>query len=61
MPFATSVSWNYTTVLNIIFLSLAVVLVWRYFMRGGGVAMLRMMNRPVGMEHSREHERLAHS
>src|SRR6478752_43972 len=31
------VTWNYTTVLNIVFLSLAVVLVWRYFQRGGGI------------------------
>jgi uncharacterized protein len=46
-----SVSWNYTTVLNIVFLSLATVLVWRYFRRGGGLAMLRMMNEPM-TEHS---------
>ena len=43
-----SVTWNYTTVLNIVFLCLAAVLVWRYFRRGGGLAMLRMMNRPSG-------------
>ena len=42
------VSWNYTTVLNILFLFLAAALVWRYFRRGGGLAMLRMMNRPSG-------------
>jgi hypothetical protein len=41
-----SVTWNYTTVLNIIFLLLAAALVWRYFKRGGGLAMLRTMNRP---------------
>jgi uncharacterized membrane protein YraQ (UPF0718 family) len=41
------VSWNYTTVLNIIFLTLAAVLVVRYFRRGGGVAMLRMMSKPM--------------
>jgi hypothetical protein len=45
------VSWNYTTVLNIIFLALAAVLVVRYFRRGGGLAMLRMMSQPIG-EHS---------
>ena len=39
-----SVNWNYTTYLNIAFLLLAASLVWRYFRRGGGVAMLRMMN-----------------
>src|SRR5947209_2113696 len=42
-----SVTWNYTTVLNIVFLTLAAVLVWRYFRRGGGIAMLRMMNTPM--------------
>jgi hypothetical protein len=44
-----SVTLNYTTVLNVVFLGLAAVLVWRYFRRGGGVAMLRMMNRPSVM------------
>jgi uncharacterized membrane protein YraQ (UPF0718 family) len=43
------VTLNYTTFLNIAFLALAAVLVWRYFRHGGGVRMLRMMNRP--MEH----------
>ncbi len=46
-----SVTWNYTTVLNILFLSLAAVLVWRYFRRGGGIAMLRRMEMPMDMEH----------
>src|SRR5438552_12574316 len=41
-----SLSWNYTTFLNIAFLLLATVLVWRYFRRGGGWAMLRAMNKP---------------
>jgi uncharacterized protein len=36
-------SWNYTTVLNIVFLLVAAVLVLR-FLRTGGPAMLRMMN-----------------
>src|SRR3954468_712408 len=36
------VTWNYTTILNIVFLSLAAVLVLR-FVRTGGVPMLRMM------------------
>jgi uncharacterized membrane protein YraQ (UPF0718 family) len=45
-----SVTWNYSTYLNIVFLTLAAVLLWRYFRRGGGLPMLRMMNRP--MEHS---------
>jgi uncharacterized protein len=45
-----SVTWNYTTVLNIIFLALAALLVWRYFRYGGGLRMLRMMEKP--MEHA---------
>ena len=38
--------WNYTTVLNIVLLALALLLVWRSFMTGG-LGMLRMMNRPA--------------
>jgi uncharacterized protein len=49
-----SVTWNYTTVLNIVFLVLAGVLVWRYFTRGGGWKMLRTMNEPMG-EHGHAH------
>jgi uncharacterized membrane protein YraQ (UPF0718 family) len=47
-----TVSWNYTTFLNIIFLGLAAALIYRYFRRGGGVAMLRMMNKPMSAEHA---------
>lgn len=39
---AAAVSWNYTTVLNIIFLVLAAALLWRFF-RTGGRQMLAMM------------------
>jgi len=39
------IQWNYTSVLNIIFLALAAVLVIR-FIRTGGLPMLRMMNTP---------------
>ena len=42
------VSLDYTTVLNVIFLALAAILVLRYFRKGGGIAMLRMMNTPAG-------------
>jgi hypothetical protein len=54
-----TVSWNYTTVLNVVFLVVAGVLVIR-FLRTGGPAMLRMMDRaadePVrGDEHVHEH------
>src|SRR5690349_19958298 len=49
------VSWNYTTYLNIVFLVLAAVLLWRYFRRGGGWPMLRMMNEPMGADHGHAH------
>ena len=39
------INWNYTTWLNIAFLALAGLLVWR-FVRTGGPEMLRMMNEP---------------
>ena len=42
-----SVRWNYTTVLNIVFLALAAILVVR-FLRTNGMAMFRMMNQPTG-------------
>jgi uncharacterized protein len=41
-----SVHWNYTAVLNILFLALGALLVWR-FVRTGGAPMLRMMNKPM--------------
>jgi uncharacterized protein len=40
------VTWNYTTLLNIAFLALAAVLVWR-FVRTGGLPMLKEMNKPA--------------
>jgi len=46
-----SITWDHTTWLNIAFLILAVLLVWR-FLKTGGPAMLRMMNRPAVMGHS---------
>jgi uncharacterized membrane protein YraQ (UPF0718 family) len=46
-----SLTWNYTTWLNIVFLVLAGLLVWR-FLKTGGPAMLRMMNRPAAIGHS---------
>jgi len=50
-----SVTLNYTTVLNVVFLAFAALLLWRYFARGGGLAMLKMMNAPVAQEHAHEH------
>ncbi len=55
-----SISMNYTTVLNIIFLAIAVVLLWRFFATGGA-KMLRMMNRmpeqlrPAAHAHAHAH------
>jgi uncharacterized membrane protein YraQ (UPF0718 family) len=46
-----SISWNYTTWLNIAFLVLACLLVWR-FVKTDGLAMLRMMNKPAATAHS---------
>jgi uncharacterized membrane protein YraQ (UPF0718 family) len=37
-----TISWNYTTYLNLIFIGAGLVLVWRFF-RTGGAMMLRMM------------------
>ena len=45
------VQWNYTSILNSIFLLLAAILVIR-FIRTGGIPMLRMMNTP---EHEMSH------
>jgi uncharacterized membrane protein YraQ (UPF0718 family) len=46
-----TITWNYTSWLNIAFLVLAGWLVWRSF-RTGGLPMLRMMNRPAAQGHS---------
>jgi uncharacterized protein len=44
-----SVTWNYTTALNLVFLVLATVLVVR-FLRTGGPAMLKMMSGPPAQD-----------
>ena len=41
-----AISWNYTSWLNVVFLTIAGLLVLR-FLRTGGPEMLRMMNRPA--------------
>jgi uncharacterized protein len=46
-----SITLNYTTWINIVFLALAAMLVWR-FLRTGGAEMLRMMNRPAEASHA---------
>lgn len=50
-----SIRWNYTSVLNIIFLAVTAVLLWR-FLRTGGPAMLRMMDdAPPEGDHHHQH------
>lgn len=51
------VRWNYTTVLNIVFLLIAAMLVWR-FIRTGGRAMLSMMG--GGPDDMAEHSSHSH-
>ncbi len=46
-----SISWNYTTWLNIVFLALAGLLLWR-FLETGGPHMLRMMNKSPEPRHA---------
>ena len=53
-----SIQWNYTTVLNIIFLILAAALCYR-FIRTGGIAMLKMMGGEPGT--GGHHDRHAHA
>ena len=45
-----SVTFNYTTVLNIVFLVIAAALVWR-FLKTGGPMMLKMMNKKEARVH----------
>ena len=51
------VSLNYTSVLNVIALAVAAVLVVRYFRKGGGIPMLRMMSKPMTESHGHAHAR----
>jgi len=46
----TGITWNYTTILNIIFLLLAAALLVRFFRSGAG-PMLKMMGSPAPHEH----------
>jgi uncharacterized membrane protein YraQ (UPF0718 family) len=55
-----SITWNYTTILNIAFLALAALLVWR-FVATGGLPMLKMMNGPPSRsEHTHAHDHGSH-
>ena len=53
--------WNYTTVLNIVFLVITAVLVIR-FLRTDGPAMLKMMSTPASEmhEHGAHHPEMSH-
>ncbi len=53
--FDASISWNYTTVLNIIFLVWAGFLLWR-FVATGGVPMLKMMGGPPDQSSPDHHD-----
>ena len=52
---ATGITWNYTTILNIIFLLLAAALLVRFFRSGAG-PMLKMMGGPAPHEHHTDPE-----
>lgn len=51
------IHWNYTSILNIIFLVLAAILVIR-FVRTGGISMLKMMDTP---ERQMDHHDMGHN
>ncbi len=54
------IHWNYTSILNIVFLAIAAVFVVRFF-RTGGRGMLRMMSEPEGaMEHDQSVPGMTH-
>jgi uncharacterized membrane protein YraQ (UPF0718 family) len=55
------VTWNYSTYLNIVFLAVAAVLVWRYFRSGGGWSMLKAMDEPMGEHDHAAHEPATHA
>ncbi len=55
-----SIRWNYTTILNIIFLIITALLLWR-FLRTGGPAMLKMMDHPPDPNDETAHHCCHHS
>jgi len=56
------ISWNYTTMLNIIFLALAAALLWRFFRTGGRQMLAKMDGAPdsAGGEHAHHQGHGAH-
>ena len=57
--FQTRPSWNYTTFLNLAAIVLMAVLGWR-FLRTGGIAMLRAMERAPSPEREMVHDHHEH-
>jgi uncharacterized membrane protein YraQ (UPF0718 family) len=53
----TAITWNYTTVLNIIFLLVAVTLLVRFFRSGGGPMLKGMGGKPAGQDHEAHYDR----
>jgi uncharacterized membrane protein YraQ (UPF0718 family) len=51
-----SISWNYTTVLNIVFLALAALLLWRFARTGGGHMLAHMGGPAPAAVATHEHE-----
>jgi len=51
----TGIQWNYTTVLNIIFLLLAAALLVRFFRSGGGPMLKMMDGNPDSQDHQHAH------
>jgi uncharacterized protein len=56
----TGVQWNYTTVLNIIFLLLAAALLVRFFSSGGGPMLKMMGGSPDAQDHQHAHGAAGH-
>jgi uncharacterized membrane protein YraQ (UPF0718 family) len=56
----TTPSWNYTTWLNIAFLLLAAVLVWRFFATGGRPMLAMMGGSPDEHDHGHDHGHAHH-
>jgi uncharacterized membrane protein YraQ (UPF0718 family) len=54
MAMSMGFRWDHTAVLNLIFLAMAAVLLWRFF-RSGGAGMLRHMNEPMDERHDVHH------
>jgi uncharacterized protein len=55
----TAIQWNYTTVLNIIFLLVAAALLVRFFRSGGGPMLKTMGGGPDTAEHAGHHHHVA--